>query len=155
MAQLGSEVGGVAREMEDTTNELQRQMGELERSVREHRKTLDMTFRLQQAVEEVMRTAVPGYCRTVSAEGLHKLCVGYSTSSGVRRQARPLPESGSFPWSVAAQKPSLSCTGSLRSLCGRRFLSRRRGSIRSPSSPSECTVGGLQPGLSSLKVLLG
>ncbi|XP_028289629.1 uncharacterized protein ccdc141 isoform X2 [Parambassis ranga] len=52
MAQLGSEVGGVAREMEDITNELQRQMGELERSVREHRKTLDMTFRLQQAMEE-------------------------------------------------------------------------------------------------------
>ena len=50
-AQLGSE--GVAREVEDAVNELQRQMGEFERSVSEHRKTLDMTCTLQQAVEKV------------------------------------------------------------------------------------------------------
>ncbi|XP_029981343.1 coiled-coil domain-containing protein 141-like, partial [Sphaeramia orbicularis] len=51
---LGSEVkdGGIARETEDTVNELQRQMGEFERSVREHEKTLDMTCRLQQAMDE-------------------------------------------------------------------------------------------------------
>ncbi|XP_034417600.1 coiled-coil domain-containing protein 141 [Cyclopterus lumpus] len=53
-ARLGSEVkdGGVAREAEDAVNELQRQMGEFERSVNEHQKTLEMTCRLQQAMEE-------------------------------------------------------------------------------------------------------
>ena len=50
-AQLGSE--GVAREVEDAVNELQRQMGEFERSVSEHQNMLDMTCRLQQAMEEV------------------------------------------------------------------------------------------------------
>ncbi|CAB1424079.1 unnamed protein product [Pleuronectes platessa] len=49
-AQLGSE--GVAREVEDAVNELQRQMGEFERSVSEHRKKLDMTCTLQQAMEK-------------------------------------------------------------------------------------------------------
>ncbi|XP_023253042.1 coiled-coil domain-containing protein 141 [Seriola lalandi dorsalis] len=53
-ARLGSEVkdGGVIREVEDAINELQRQMGEFERSLCEHQKTLDMTSRLQQAMEE-------------------------------------------------------------------------------------------------------
>ncbi|XP_008291059.1 coiled-coil domain-containing protein 141 [Stegastes partitus] len=53
-ARLGSEVkdGGVAREVEDAANELQRQMGEFDRSVSEHKKTLDMTCRLQEAMEE-------------------------------------------------------------------------------------------------------
>ncbi|KAK1902802.1 Coiled-coil domain containing protein 141 [Dissostichus eleginoides] len=53
-SRLGSEVrdGGVARETEDAVNELQRQMGELERSVGEHQKTLEMTCRLQTAMEE-------------------------------------------------------------------------------------------------------
>ena len=57
-ARLGSEVkdGGVAREAEDAINELQRQMGDFERSVSEHQKTLDMTRRLQQAMEEVTKT---------------------------------------------------------------------------------------------------
>lgn len=57
-ARLGSEVkdGGVAREVEDAVNELQRQMGEFERSVSEHQKTLEMTCRLQQAMEEVIKT---------------------------------------------------------------------------------------------------
>lgn len=57
-ARVGSEVkdGGVARDAEDAINELQRQMGELERSVCEHQKTLDMTSRLQQAMEEVTET---------------------------------------------------------------------------------------------------
>lgn len=59
MARLGSEVkdGGVAREAEDAINELQRQMGDFERSVSDHLKTLEMTRRLQQAMEEVMDTA--------------------------------------------------------------------------------------------------
>ncbi|XP_032364328.1 uncharacterized protein ccdc141 [Etheostoma spectabile] len=53
-ARLGSEVrdGGVAREAEDAVNQLQRQMGEFERSVGEHQKTLEMTCRLQLAMEE-------------------------------------------------------------------------------------------------------
>ncbi|XP_041663032.1 uncharacterized protein ccdc141 [Cheilinus undulatus] len=53
-ARLGSEVkdGGVAREAEDAINELQRQMGEFERGVSEHQKTLEMTCKLQRAVEE-------------------------------------------------------------------------------------------------------
>ncbi|KAG7233599.1 hypothetical protein INR49_006814 [Caranx melampygus] len=53
-ARLGSEVkdGAVTREVEDAVNELQRQMGEFERSICEHQKTLDMTSRLQQAMEE-------------------------------------------------------------------------------------------------------
>ncbi|XP_026151662.1 coiled-coil domain-containing protein 141 isoform X2 [Mastacembelus armatus] len=53
-SRLGSEVkdGGIAREREHTVNELQRQMGEFEQSVSEHLKTLDMTSRLQQAMEE-------------------------------------------------------------------------------------------------------
>lgn len=58
MARLGSEVkdGGVAREAEDAVNELQRQMGEFQRNVCEHQKTLDMTCRLQQAMEEVRKS---------------------------------------------------------------------------------------------------
>ncbi|XP_042350000.1 uncharacterized protein LOC121948667 [Plectropomus leopardus] len=53
-ARLGSEAkdGGVAREAEDAVNELQRQMGEFERSVGEHQKNLEMTCRLQEAMEE-------------------------------------------------------------------------------------------------------
>ncbi|KAF3843808.1 hypothetical protein F7725_002657 [Dissostichus mawsoni] len=57
-SRLGSEVrdGGFARETEDAVNELQRQMGELERSVGEHQKTLEMTCRLQTAMEECRST---------------------------------------------------------------------------------------------------
>ncbi|KAM6978464.1 uncharacterized protein ccdc141 [Tautogolabrus adspersus] len=53
-ARLGMEVkdGGVTREAEDAINELQRQMGEFERGVNEHQKTLEMTCKLQQAMEE-------------------------------------------------------------------------------------------------------
>ncbi|XP_016517765.1 uncharacterized protein ccdc141 isoform X2 [Poecilia formosa] len=53
-ARLGSEVKntGMARQLEDTVNELQRQMGQLERNICEHQKTLDMTCKLQQAMEE-------------------------------------------------------------------------------------------------------
>lgn len=56
MCRLGSDVKdrAAARETEDAINELQRQMGEFERSVSEHQKTLDMTCRLQQAMEEVI-----------------------------------------------------------------------------------------------------
>uniref|UniRef100_A0A665TSA4 Ig-like domain-containing protein n=1 Tax=Echeneis naucrates TaxID=173247 RepID=A0A665TSA4_ECHNA len=51
---LGSEVKdrGMIREVEDAINELQRQMGESERSISEHQKTLDMSCRLQQAMDE-------------------------------------------------------------------------------------------------------
>nr|XP_043872981.1 uncharacterized protein LOC122761805 isoform X3 [Solea senegalensis] len=54
IARLGSEVkeGGVARETENALNQLERQMVEFERSVREHQKTLDMSCRLQEAMEE-------------------------------------------------------------------------------------------------------
>uniref|UniRef100_A0A3Q3JC78 Ig-like domain-containing protein n=1 Tax=Monopterus albus TaxID=43700 RepID=A0A3Q3JC78_MONAL len=54
MYRLGSEVkdGAIAREVEDAVNELQRQMGEFEQSVSEHQNTLEMTSRLQQAMEE-------------------------------------------------------------------------------------------------------
>lgn len=53
-ARLQSEVkdGGSARELEDLLNELSRQMGECERSIREHHKTLDMTCSLQEAMDE-------------------------------------------------------------------------------------------------------
>ncbi|XP_037543090.1 coiled-coil domain-containing protein 141 [Nematolebias whitei] len=53
-ARLGSEVrdGAVARRVEDASNELQRQMGELERNIREHQRTLDLTCRLQRAMEK-------------------------------------------------------------------------------------------------------
>ncbi|KAI3355750.1 hypothetical protein L3Q82_004199 [Scortum barcoo] len=63
-ARLGSEVrdGGAAREVEDTINELQRQMGEFGRSVSEHQKTLEMTCRLQQAMEEYQ-----SWCEEASA----------------------------------------------------------------------------------------
>lgn len=56
MCRLASDVKdrGAARETEDAINELQRQMGEFERSVSEHQKTLDMTCRLQRAMEEVI-----------------------------------------------------------------------------------------------------
>lgn len=56
MSRLGSDVKdrSAARQTEDAVNELQRQMGEFERSVSEYQKTLDMTCRLQKAMEEVM-----------------------------------------------------------------------------------------------------
>lgn len=56
-AWLGSQVKDVARETEDSINELQRQMGDFERSVGDHHKTLEMTRRLQQAMEEVKNMA--------------------------------------------------------------------------------------------------
>lgn len=138
--------GGVTREVEDAVNELQRQMGELERSICEHQKTLDMTSRLQQAMEEVMGLCWRRLSDSAAAAGLKTLkslyvlfCVT-SISSGVRRRAPPSPVWGSFPQSVAAPRPWPCSTGSLRSLCGQRFLSRRRGSVRSQSSLSVCTV---------------
>ncbi|XP_072300387.1 uncharacterized protein ccdc141 [Eucyclogobius newberryi] len=53
-ARMHSEVKewGGARELEDLLNELHRQMGECERNVREHHKTLDMTCTLQEAMDE-------------------------------------------------------------------------------------------------------
>lgn len=55
---LGSEVkdGAVAWRVEDASIELQRQMGELERNIREHQRTLDLTCRLQRAMEKVQLT---------------------------------------------------------------------------------------------------
>ncbi|KAJ0005749.1 hypothetical protein NQD34_015643 [Periophthalmus magnuspinnatus] len=44
--------GGEVRELEDLLNELHRQMGECERGVREHHKTLNMTCTLQEAMDE-------------------------------------------------------------------------------------------------------
>ncbi|KAM6946040.1 coiled-coil domain-containing protein 141 [Aplochiton taeniatus] len=44
--------GGSPREMEDAVNELQRIMGDFERSVEEHRQNLELTVKLQQATEE-------------------------------------------------------------------------------------------------------
>lgn len=54
-AQMSLQVkdGGMAQQLEDTINELRKQMGELERSLCEHQKTLDMTSRLHQAMQEV------------------------------------------------------------------------------------------------------
>lgn len=59
-ARLGSEAKntGMARQLEDAINELQRQMGQLERNICEHQKTLDMTCKLQQAMEEVSLPAI-------------------------------------------------------------------------------------------------
>uniref|UniRef100_A0A3B3HTD9 Coiled-coil domain-containing protein 141 n=1 Tax=Oryzias latipes TaxID=8090 RepID=A0A3B3HTD9_ORYLA len=53
-AQMSLQVkdGGMAQQLEDTINELRKQMGELERSLCEHQKTLDMTSRLHQAMQE-------------------------------------------------------------------------------------------------------
>lgn len=52
---LGSEVwiGDVILEAENTVNELQRQMEDFAWSISDHRKTLEMSRRLQQAMEEV------------------------------------------------------------------------------------------------------
>lgn len=69
-----------------------------------------------------------------------------SITSGVRTPARRSLVSGSFPPSVAARKPSRFSTGSLRSSSGRRFLSRRRGSVRSVSWRSGCTVSNRSTG---------
>lgn len=147
---LGSELkdGGVAREAEDAINELQRQMGDFERSVSDHQKTLEMTRRLQRAMEEVRNSSHPPsssshdkYLELLSHNVSERLLsCGNSISSGVRRPAPPSPVLGSFPPSAAARTPSLFSTGSLRSSCGRRFQSRRRGSVRSQSSLSGCTV---------------
>lgn len=147
---LGSEVkdGGAAREAEDAINELQRQMGDFERSVSDHQKTLEMTRRLQQAMEEVRNCSHPPssssrdkYLELLSHNVSERLLSrANSISSGVRRRAPPSRVLGSSPPSAAAWTPSLFSTSSLRSSCGRRFQSRRRGSVRSRSSPSGCTV---------------
>lgn len=57
---LESEVwnGDMAREAEDAVNELQRQMEEFAWSISDHRKTLEMSRRLQQAMEEVRNTSI-------------------------------------------------------------------------------------------------
>lgn len=46
-------IGSSPREMEDAVNELQRQLGDFDRTVEEYKQNLDMTVKLQQAVEEV------------------------------------------------------------------------------------------------------
>ncbi|XP_063069315.1 coiled-coil domain-containing protein 141 isoform X2 [Engraulis encrasicolus] len=45
-------IGSSPREMEDAVNELQRQLGDFDRTVEEYKQSLDMTVKLQQAVEE-------------------------------------------------------------------------------------------------------
>lgn len=49
---------GVAREAEDTVNELQRLMGDFAWSINDHRRTLEMSRTLQQAMEEVRNTSI-------------------------------------------------------------------------------------------------
>ena len=46
-------VGSSPREVEDAVNELQRQLGDFDRSVEEYRQNLEMSVKLQQAMEEV------------------------------------------------------------------------------------------------------
>lgn len=65
---LESEVcnGGVAREAEDTVNELQRLMGDFAWSINDHRRMLEMSRRLQQAMQEVRTTSIsPQHLRLV------------------------------------------------------------------------------------------
>lgn len=65
---LGSKVcnGGVAQEAEDGVNELQRQMADFAWSINDHRRTLEMSRRLQQAMEEVRNTSTsPQHLRLV------------------------------------------------------------------------------------------
>ncbi|XP_048095477.1 coiled-coil domain-containing protein 141 isoform X1 [Alosa alosa] len=45
-------IGSSPREIEDAVNELQRQLGDFDRTVEEYKQNLDMTVKLQQAVEE-------------------------------------------------------------------------------------------------------
>lgn len=141
-ARLGSEVkdGAVARQVEDAANELQRQMGEFERNVCEHMKTLDLTCRLQRAMEEVPQPIWINHNHRADRRLTHLLLCVLSISSGVMRPAPPSLGSGSFLRSVAAQKQSRFCTVSLRSSFGPQFPSRRRGSGRSQSWLSGCTV---------------
>lgn len=56
---LGSEVwnGDMIREAEDSVNELQQQMEDFAWIISDHRKTLEMSRRLQQAMEEVRNTS--------------------------------------------------------------------------------------------------
>lgn len=46
-------IGSSPREIEDAVNELQRQLGDFDRTVEEYKQNLDLTVKLQQAVEEV------------------------------------------------------------------------------------------------------
>lgn len=46
-------IGSSPREIEDAMNELQRQLDDFDRTVEEYKQNLDMTVKLQQAVEEV------------------------------------------------------------------------------------------------------
>jgi hypothetical protein len=45
--------GSSPREIEDAVNELQRQLGDFDKTVEEYRGNLDMSVKLQQAMEEV------------------------------------------------------------------------------------------------------
>ncbi|CAB1347174.1 unnamed protein product [Coregonus sp. 'balchen'] len=46
-------IGSSPREIEDAVNELQRQLGDFDKTVEEYRQNLDMSVKLQQAMEEV------------------------------------------------------------------------------------------------------
>lgn len=46
-------IGSSPREIEDAVNELQRQLGDFDKTVEEYRGNLDMSVKLQQAMEEV------------------------------------------------------------------------------------------------------
>lgn len=46
-------IGNSLREIEDASNELQRQVGDFDRAVEEYKQNLEMNVKLQQALEEV------------------------------------------------------------------------------------------------------
>lgn len=125
---LGSEVNGegVRPEAGAAVAELQTQMGELEQSISNHQKTLEMTRKLQQAMEEVLLRLLLLPAQQPSSSLTSCVCAN-SFSSGVRRPAPPSAAWTSSPHSVAEQAPFLLSSSSLRPLCGRRSRSRRRG----------------------------
>lgn len=46
-------IGSSPREIEDAVNELQRQLGDFDKTVEEYKQNLDMSVKLQQAMDEV------------------------------------------------------------------------------------------------------
>lgn len=51
-------MGSNPKELEDVVNELQRQVGDFDRAVEDYMQNLDLSMKLQQAVEEVMMIPV-------------------------------------------------------------------------------------------------
>lgn len=48
-------IGSSPRELEDSINELQRQVGDFDRTVQDYKQNLDLSMKLQQAMEEVWK----------------------------------------------------------------------------------------------------